>query len=325
MDDLKTTTLARPLDRNAMSNDVATLRQLAAELNNPHLTGAVVPEEEKPALAAFTTTTTAPTPSEVPVQRSEPAPTLVIPKLPGERRAFAPPPPVPKPAVQVPTFSFPKGTNRVFFTGHSKAGKSWLAAQAGARVMELEDPLRAMATSSFGTCAQQADLTPFFNEVFAWGEGLVNKSYPLTGARAMFIESIRSIKDSSLFGVPFEEFGTAGFWSRSLIARVTKFLAEFPKEKVIVTDVFDSDQYVLLREHGFLPFHVLCNNITRTARGGTATVNQLSETIERDLIKQVSAQPNGARLWAVWCDENYAPPSGRLLTANDFIAGFSAL
>jgi len=320
MEALTPTTLARPLDRNAMSNDVATLRQLAAELNNPYLTGAVVPEEEKAALAK-----PPPTPSEVPVQRSEPAPALIIPKLPGDRKAFALPPPPPKPLAPTSTFTLPKGNNRIFFTGHSKAGKSWLAAQVGARVIELEDPIRAMAASSFGSSAQPADLTPFFNEVFAWGEGTVNKSYPLTGARAMFIESIRSIKDNSLFEIPFEEFGTAGFWSRSLIARVAKFLLEFPREKVIVSDVFDADQYQALREGGFLAFHVLCNNITRTARGGTAIVNQLSETIERDLIKQVSAQPNGARLWAVWCDEHYAPPSGRLLTVNDFIAGASAL
>jgi hypothetical protein len=171
---------------------------------------------------------------------------------------------------------------------------------------------------------KEEDLPPFFQEVFSWGEGIVSKAFPLTGSRAMFIETVRSTKDSNLFGVPFEEFGTAGFWGRSLIARATQFHKEFPKEQVVVTGVYDGGQYQQLREAGFVPFHVSCNNITRTARGGTAVVNALSEGIERDLTKKISAQPNGPKLWAIWCDDKYSMPNKRLLTIEEFLNGVHA-
>jgi hypothetical protein len=216
-------------------------------------------------------------------------------------------------------FTLPAGTRKIFFTGHNKSGKSWLAAQIGARVLELDDPIRAMAASSFGSMAHEEDIMPFLQEVFAWGEGIVSKAYPLTGARAMYIEAIRGLTDTGLFGVPFEEFGIGGFWSRSLIARTTKFLTEFPKERVAVTGVFDVGQYQTLRENGFAPFHVLCNNLTRTARGGNSVVTAISDGIERDLTKKISSAPNGPKLWAIWCDTQYAAPSSRLLSTGDFI------
>jgi hypothetical protein len=44
--------LKKPMDRNLMNNDVAVLRSLVADMNNPALTGAVVPKEEKAATLA---------------------------------------------------------------------------------------------------------------------------------------------------------------------------------------------------------------------------------------------------------------------------------
>ena len=304
MEDLKSPSLVRPLDRNNLANDTATLERLARQLNKDFAPDVAIanapPQPTSIAQAAR------PMP---PANLPPSAPPLAIPKLPGASKA----PPAPKPLAAFPAFSFPAGTTRFFFTGYNKAGKSWLAAQAQATILELDDPIKAMAVSSFG---EQADIMPFINEVFAWGEGLVNRDYPLTGARALFVDSIRNTKDSALFAVPFAEFGTPGFWTRSLIARALNRQGE----RVIVTNVFEAGQYTALKEAGFAPVHVTCNNVTRQARGGTGINPVLTDIVERDLVKQVSNTPHGSKLWAVWCDEQYPPPSPRLLTVHEFLS-----
>src|ERR1035437_8446336 len=55
-----TATPKRAMDRNLMGNDAATLRALCGTLNNPNITGAVVPPEDK------ITQITAPMPLAVP-------------------------------------------------------------------------------------------------------------------------------------------------------------------------------------------------------------------------------------------------------------------
>jgi hypothetical protein len=206
-------------------------------------------------------------------------------------------------------------TSRLFFTGAGRVGKSWLAAQLGARVMELDDPIRATVAETFGDI-QEASYIPFANEVFAWGEGLVNAKYPLTGARAAFVRLMRTHQS--------ERFGTAGFWSASLIERVTSFQATYPGELVVVTDVGTVDQYKALKGAGFTPFHVMCNNVTRMGRGGNQVVPNIVTQIEQDIVKKVSQQPRGSKLWCIWNDANYGSTSSRFLTSDEFLKGVKA-
>ena len=84
---------ARPMDREAMSNDMGMLKSLLGQPNNPAITGASQPQPEA---------------------KEEPA------------KAAAP---------QAQT-EFQMSTKRIFFTGATKVGKSFLAAQVGARVFD---------------------------------------------------------------------------------------------------------------------------------------------------------------------------------------------
>jgi hypothetical protein len=285
MDALSPAKLAKPMDRSAMSNDVATLRNLVGMLNNSKLTGAVVPPEEQA------------------TKTEEPAPVVL------EKRAFVPPLPSPG-------YKFPPGTNKIFFTGGAKAGKNFLASHTAARVFELDDPIRSMAVSAFGTYREES-YSAFAKEVYAWGEGIESKEYPLTAARAMFSESIRGLKQEGLL---FSEFGRAGFWSNMLLARVARFNKEFPGELVVVTDVGTVEQYKALQQSGFSPVHVMANTLTREKRGSAANASALSAMVERSVTQKISQQPNGGKLWCVWCDENYPLPSSRMLTVAEFVA-----
>lgn len=306
MNELKDTTLARPLDRNAMNNDVATLLNLVGILNNTEITGAVVPPEETPMVREEAKAAKrAAAQAEAEVLKA----TLEV------THQQQPPKVAQEPATN--TFALPPGTKRIFFTGAPKAGKSWLAAQMGVRAFELDDPIRAMARDSFGDCREE-DYVEFANEVFAWGEGIVNSKRPLTAARAAFVSSFRQTGDSS---IPFQEFGLAGFWAKALLARVARFQGEFPNELVVVTDIGTVDQYKALREQGFIAIHVTCNNITRSGRGGTGFMPSLVTSIERDITQKISQQPRGAKLWCVWCDDKYPLPSARMLTTAEFLGG----
>lgn len=294
MDELSKTKLARPMDRQAMGNDLATLRALCGELNNPLVTGAEPPKAEESAPIAM------PTPAPALQMPAPPAPAKIIPEA--ERR----------PVTSI-------VSKQIFFTGASKAGKSWLAAQLGARTLELDDPIQAMAKSAFGDYRPES-YPAFAEEVFAWGEGMVTKQYPLTAARSQFVESIRDIPHKK-GSVSFEEFGTAGFWARTLIVRVQMFHKEFPKELVVVTDVGTADQYVTLKEYGFTPFHVTCNNTTRKGRGGNDVVPALVKSIESSITQKISQSPKGQKLWCVWCDDKYPVPHARLLSVQEFLQG----
>ena len=329
MDELAAPKLARPMDKSALGNDEAMLRSLVGMLNDPNLTGAVLVEEPNKFPA------TAPLTSEVAAALTEASAKFKTDKKALQAAAdaeasimaaaMASPadelaPVAAAPAPQGPTWKLPPGVNRIFFTGAPKAGKSWLATQLGARLFEMDDPIVAMARSAFGDYKQES-YSGFAYEVYAWGEGVVNKNYPLTAARSLFVENIRSIAGSANYDGIFEGFGTAGFWIRALLNRVTKFHLEFPKEVAVVTDIGTADQYQALRSAGFLHFHVYCHNLTRQARGGVATVSPLVASIEQNLTKAISKEPRGAKLWCVWSDDHYQVPSGRMLSVQEFLGG----
>jgi hypothetical protein len=269
MTELARPKLARPMDPNNMGNDVATLRQLAAELNNPAVTGAKLPEDE---------------------------PVAVVKK---------PDPP------QVPTPEFRLESRRIMLTGLPASGKSWLAARVGALVFELADPIRAIVKSVFGpvTDEQAGDL---YRQLWAWGEGIIGKSVPLTAERMSFVMQFRLRAGN-------DQFGTPTFWLQSLLARINEQCAA--TDLVVITDVATSDQYNYLRKAGFTPVHVMCHNLTRNGRGGKPDQNKLVAAIEREITTQISNQPRGAKLWAVWCDDKYGSPSRRFLTIDEFTKG----
>ncbi len=318
MDELTNKTgLKRPMSREAMGNDSATLRNLVGMLNDPRLTGAVIPEEEKekaPKKPVPEQAIEAAVAAKAALQQPHPA-TLPAP-LPA-----APPSPaiIPTPAPTPSPLPVPQVTSRLlFFTGNAKVGKSWLAAQIGATILEFDDPILAMAINSFGTLPAERGplLNHFFTEVRTWGEGTISANFSLTATRAMFIQSIRESgkMGDKLFQVPVAQFGTPGFWLRSLIAR-----AKQVEGRVIVTDVHAPEQYTGLMKAGFAVYHVTCNNLTRSSRGGSALTSAVADSIDRDVTKKISESPSGKKLRCVWNDDKYPAPSPRLMTVAEFL------
>ena len=165
----------------------------------------------------------------------------------------------------------------------------------------------------------------FIREITAWGEGIVTPDFPFTAARALFCDKMHEagVNGDMMMGVSVAEFGTPGFWTKSLLARVTRHINSSPAGCVAVTDIQTPEQYKTLREAGFRAYHVACHNNTRAKRG--AAVNDFSRVaamIEQDITNKLSRSPKGEKLWCVWNDTENAAPSQRLLTLSEFLAAY---
>jgi hypothetical protein len=279
MNELKDTAPKQPMDRSRTTSDDIVMRDLVGLLNNPAITGAEVPRH--------------PPPLEKPAE-------------------------LPMPVVAAPVAAIE--VKQVFFTGGPRVGKSWLAERIGAEVFEFEDPIHQMARTFFGAGVNLEDTAGFVKTLVAWGEGTITATHPLTAERGAFLNWFRQTaeqwKDTVI--LPPSLFGTPDFWTRSLIARVKQFQAAYPGKLIAVTRVDTVTQHKMLSYVGFRPYHVLCNSITQTARGGRSQRTSLTEGIERDITRKLSESPQGKKLWAVWCDDRYPSPSPRLMTIDEF-------
>jgi hypothetical protein len=264
MEQLATPELKKPMDRTLMGNDEAALRNLVGMLNDPGITGAVVPPEEKAAMKQRAPVPAAPPPLSAPVTaglKAQHAPPL------DNNPAIATPPP-PFTATQTsPTVAAPSHSpaQKIFFTGHPGVGCRTLAARIQARVFNFDDPIYSMAAASFGLVGDSALLLPFVAEVRAWGEGTVSKLFPLTAARALFCDRMHAsgAEGDALFGSSVAAFGAAGFWEECLLARMARYFQAVPTGRAVVINVTTPNQFMALQKQGYRHYHVSCHAATR--------------------------------------------------------------
>lgn len=303
MNELTDTKLKRPMDPAQRSNDAAMLRSLTGLLNNPEVTGAKVPVDvSKPPPES-------PIPAQVLVVDDMSLEKTVVEKVKKALDALPDDSPVPGVTAQV---------KAIFFTGHPKSGRTFLAKRLDAELFDFEAPIRVMASRIFHTIEAES----YLRTMFAWGNGEVSPSYPLTAERALCLEMIRSNGGDweEITLMPASMFGTPDFWTRSLIARATQFQKQNPDRIVAVPHVETPMQHRMLTYAGYKGYHVLANSLSRSARGGGQGQSSiLLEGINRDITRRLSEQPQGKKLMAVWCDEKHAPPSPRLLTVSEFV------
>lgn len=330
------------MNTESPTSDIETLTQLAEQvkLSPATPTGAPISTPaEQPALLATPTTvfvdpmfTSTPEPAkDAPIRQPVPPGSLpVAPPNPTLPQPVVPPiqPPTPPPAPSLPHLT----TLRVLFTGRSKVGKDWLAHEIGAKVFSLSDPALVILENAFLdlTVPPAQRLRPDFSgalaEFMAYGEGTVSPAYPLTPARAFVITNVRaSGKDGEkLFGIDPKRFGHKDFWLNSLTARIVRHTAKNPNERLAITQVETPAFYThLTKQLNFKPYHVMASNVTVASRPATGspeatTKPTVSEMIEQDVNRKVSAQREGPKLWCIWNDPTQPCPTGRLMSVDEF-------
>jgi hypothetical protein len=293
----------RPLDKSAMSNDNATLRALVAQLNDPRVTGAEVPKDEKydaPSGAGGATIIAPATP----VEQDKPAPVVATPAPAG---------------VQAPA---PRISMRLFFTGR---GVSDIVRAIGAIEYNIAKPVTDLASKLFPAIvfADDSNLTKAFApgvESFlltlkAWGSGEVSPAFPITPARAIFIKMIHSMYGAPgalPLGIDWAKFGTdEGFWIDSCINAAKAQVDSDPGVRVVVTGLTSEHEFKYIQAQGFSHWH----SMARPGIGGV--VDSLSNALDNSVTRQISTARNGTKLHCIWKDTT-APTSSRLWSLADF-------
>lgn len=282
-------------------NEMSGLNTLLAAMNNPNIPGMVMPTKEEMA---------APTPPP------------------------APPPPELKP------LSSNVGTSRnlIFFTGRLKSGKDYIATAAGAKIFGFADPIYQLASHFFGvevTSTSNKDLPGMraaLQLMGQWAKGVISDKYPVTPARALFVESVRRKAFSlpATLLVDWASYGTnQTIWLDACMRRVAVYQEENPGARVAITNARFDFEVKALKDAGWRHFHVMCSTTTWKARLAESkmtpespTVKDISEAlahaIDSDVVKRTSAQRAGSRLAVIWND-NQPRISDRLHTLESFL------
>src|SRR6267142_4371190 len=313
--------LIRPLDKSALSNDSATLRALTGMLNNPAITGAVVPKDEQqtvlppggiaapefspiPGPAAAT-----PFPAQSP-QSPSPGPAAVTQSLEATK------------ALSTPAQQSVKVGSRLLFTGR---GLRDTVKSIGAIEYNIAAPVLRLAQKFFNASVflendafhANPGATSFLATVKAWGSGEISAAFPITPARAIFVQMIRSlagISEALPAGPNWKRFGSdEGFW---IDACVNVAKNDGGGSRVVITGISNKFEYDYIRAQEFSHWHIMA----RPGIGGN--VDALSGSFDNDITKQVSVTRNGPKLRCIWKDTT-PPISGRLWALADFVLAAS--
>jgi hypothetical protein len=318
MNELTETKLTRPLDKAALGNDAAMLRNLTGMLNDPRITGAEVPgaEKRKPFPSANDGGPTIP-PEVIPAQddlTSGAAGDISQPL----------PPPVLSPASRVqpvatatPAPASAKLGLKLFFTGRNvdQVLNSIPCAEFGilkpvARLAEIFFP-----GISFGDTAlvNTPGAAGFIASLRAWGAGEVSEAYPITDVRACFVTMMRSLAPTGFLpkGIDWSRFGAHdGFWIDVAVIAAQEFQKANPNARFAITGVTTQVELMYFRTLGLAHWHVM-------ARPGVGISNPIALALDNDVTAQISRERTGKKLRCIWNDST-PPASPRLWSAAEF-------
>jgi hypothetical protein len=297
--------LKRPLDPANMGQEAAALRGLVGMLNDPRITGAVVPPGESTAVETA----------------------AISPELPPPP-AIAPPPP---PVVEARVID----ASKIFYTGRLKAGKDHIAGLTGAKNFGFSEPLYYLLEFFFGVKDKDKHgARKFLQYAGQVGRNVINEQYPLTPERAVFVQMVRTLskKFPDTLRVDWSTYGfNNNIWLDAVNQRIDEHLASQPGARVSNTNVRFEHEFARLKEQGFRHYHVMCSKATWEARLKQAGLQanspvvtdvseQLAAALDRDVTQKISKQRTGKKLAVIWNDPAVPPPSPRLYTVNEFLA-----
>lgn len=315
MIELTDTKLKRPMDPAQRGTEVAALKALIADLNNPKLTGAEPPDApSKPQVAL---------PGQEILDRRGATLMPVDPVITGLPRASAPVVPAPAPAAPAPPPSAapapavaPVDYSRLILTGRSGCGKTYLVAelkrhvQDGGAIVARElyetilDGVRTMCPLS------DTEVEPLLPLLRAWADGEISANYPMTPARILFLAAMRA-------RTGLQDFGTPDF-TMTRFMEVTSKVGDIGRIIQVVTRVENEKDLIRLRQAGWIHFHVMCTESALKARSVRANAdNRVAIALDRDATMR-SNSPDTIQVRCVWND--VAPVPHNLYSVDRFLA-----
>lgn len=234
----------------------------------------------------------------------------------------------------------PVGARKLFFTGRLKSGKDYAAKASGATIFGFADPLYAIASHFFGVTVNANEgkdipgMRAFLQTVGQWGRAEVSEQYPLTPARALFIQSVRELGSAGRLGSPEVEWQTYGanpdIWINACIFRVDLYINANPGKRVAITNCRFGNEFSRLQAEGFQHWHCMCgpktwaerleqSKLTPASPSVRDMSEQLAAKLDHNVITQLNASKEGPKLRAIWSDPNAPKPSPRLHNVESFL------
>lgn len=275
-------------------NDAHVLRELCGTLNNPLITGAQIPADEKAAIDQLVAANQA-IPSDVPGASPSPESTSIA-------QSAAP---VLNRITNTPALTVKVPLVKVFLTGRA-GGAEEVARQTGAYVINLRTVIEGQMRDTFGATPTPA----LVKEFQAWSSGVVSQQYSQTLTRSLLEALIRKT---------FPTFGQPDYWIKLVTDKADQVLAQ-TNSRVVVVGIDSLANFKALQKSGFSHYHVMLSNAT--AQNKTLSPDPLSDALDNDVIKKISFQKNGSRLHVVWNDVQPSP-SSRFYSLPEFLSEFS--
>lgn len=315
--------LKRPLDKANMANDNLALHNLCGFLNNPAVTGAEPPPKGATVLVPE---------ADAAIDRT--GATIVSDPLSAVVTS-------PKPlSPELPTVD--ENLNRIFFTGRICVGKDYVAKAVGATIVGFAEPIYYLAKRFLGvdvTADANKDIPgmrAFLQAMGNWGRGTINEKYPVTPARALFVDRIHRLAESgsleNKYCVEWKQFGLdESLWLNAALSRVET--SADAMERLAFTQVRFKNEFTTLQAEGYTHFHVMTSskewaerlakrNLKPAAPALRDTTESLAASLDQNVIKQISGSKNGPKLHCIW-NSSTPPPSPRLWTVAEFCAACS--
>ncbi len=196
---------------------------------------------------------------------------------------------------------------KIFFTGRSGIGKTFLAQLIGAKIREFHQPLSALWT---GAAPSPAEL----QRLIAWANGVYDEKNLNTLERVLFVHAARS---GLLGGIELPLFGQPNFLVRYLVQE-----AAGTDGILAVTDVQTKEDFQVLRDAGFKHFHVVCSQTTMASRNKRQRDERLAQHLDSQASTVMQKEPRGDKKPVIWCDPISPLPCERFYSVAEFKALF---
>lgn len=229
--------------------------------------------------------------------------------------------------------------SRIFYTGRFKAGKDFVAAKTGAKIFSLAEPLYYLQEYFFGKQDKDAlGAREFLQRIGQYGRGEISANYPITVERLAVIDTIRKLGGEMPVNLRVA-WGYFGFdvdiWMNAMLLRVSDYAKDGPASRVAVTNVRFENEHSRLTKELWTGYHVICSPRTWTERLKSVglspdspeakdTSELLAAGIDISVSRELSKNPRGPKLRAIWSDENVACPSPRIYTIPEYLKLFVA-
>lgn len=212
--------------------------------------------------------------------------------------------------------------NKVAFSGLLKAGKDWVAQQAGFPIYGFADPMYLLSEHYIGTGDKSVPgVRRFLQDIGAWGRNYISEQHPLTVERMRIIREIRQyvgrLACPQYPMIDWRDFGyDETFWIKTLQVRIHGLKGR----AAVVNYRFDNERQ-MLSDEGFESYLVLCSEQTRKERieqSGEIYDSSTLDNITEKYSQRLKDELPHDRI--IWNDHREAPKRTKYLTVEQFVA-----